>query len=1032
MKKSQVAVNEVSQTVTFTLDYQKATAKITGSLDYWSAAGSGTMDWVNESGRWVMKKTLEQVPPGLHQYQYLITPDGQKEFPMNALCQRNAPGSTFLMPGIRVFSSRKNAIRAKQISLAAWEYSNTAIPQFLETPVWSVQPPRPGITVSPEGVLFVDPAAAISEGELVTITASAGGKTGVKKLPFLEKDPIDKPFLVTFFRQDYDISPDWRVWSWGDQQKGEEYHFAEEVDLGRLAGFDHENFMLKKGDWREKTANLTTHGQSETYYIEEKPNLILQEYTSFKDAVRAAFPAPKITAYVESKKSVRICLSHTAPETGLQFELYENGNKLEGVAWDTPDNQRVFHCTLPHEHKLDPTADLEIRASGLYQSGKGRMRGVLEYFIYDGNDLGATYTRNKTKINLRVWAPTATSVSAMLNQHYPSTLPDEEIPMQKEADNGTWTASLDYPKYYGCYYSYQVIFHNDHSHPKSAVDPYAAAVSQNGTKAVLIDIQTDSRTIPANWDPDRKPCLKEFEDAIIYELHTRDFSVDEHSGIKPDWRAKYLAFTQKNTTLPTDGSIKTGLDHLAELGITHLHLLPVFDYGSVPEDCSGTIPALYDWGYDPWRYNVPEGTYSTAPCSPEVRIREFREMVQALHDRNIRVVMDMVYNHVFQEEIFDNIVPGGYFRTDDEGKYTNGSGCGNELATERAMVRKLIVDSTKFWAKNYGVDGFRFDLMGIMDTGTVLAIKDAVRRIDEKMLIYGEPWSGGPSSLKTDEDYPGDQIRQTLKGQQKWARFAVFNDDFRNSIRGRNGEKLDPAYINEPFRVKSDILTGVKGSIGSFTVDPEETINYVASHDNYTLWDQIVNGMGRGFEKPSEPRKPDADDIRRDKLAYGIILTSQGIPFIHAGDEMLRTKFGDYNSYQSPDEYNKIRWDWKKDYIDVFNYYKGLIALRKEHPAFRMTSREQIENHFQEIMLANDMVAYKLTDNANGDSWENILVVYNPYPSDQQIPLDEGAWSVVVNDQEAGPGPVTGLLKTFKGTATVPKLSMMVLTDTVM
>jgi pullulanase len=489
-------------------------------------------------------------------------------------------------------------------------------------------------------------------------------------------------------------------------------------------------------------------------------------------------------------------------------------------------------------------------------------------------------------------------------------------------------------------------------------------------------------------------------------------------------KGKYKAFTETGTTDKNGNS--TGIDHLKDLGVTYVHLLPSYDFKTVNEltvDDPDSKNPKFNWGYDPQNYNVPEGSYSTDPQDPAVRVKEFKEMVQSMHDQGIRVVMDVVYNHTFDvpNGPFDKIVPGYYYRTTDTGKLANGSGVGNEIASERPMVRKYIKDSVRYWAEEYNVDGFRFDLMGLIDTPTIEQItKELHEQVDPSLLIYGEPWQAGGSPL------PENQ--QTVKGSQKDKNFAV--------------------------------LKGVFGAINDFTNSPTETINYVTAHDNLNMWDKVIKTQGleeqEGFiqmkdgmlqgedaakyasvEEAVAAASPhhavdkknvlENETVKRSLLANGIALTAQGIPFIHAGDELLRTKFGDHNSYKSPDAINQIRWEDKQDYEEVFDYYKGLIEMRKTHPAFRMSTKEAAEKNIEVFKQDGNIVAYKLKNHANGDSWKNIVVIYNGNNETKKVTLPgAGTWNVAVDHKSAG----TKSLRTLdKAEAEIQPLSMMVLFD---
>ncbi len=662
---------------------------------------------------------------------------------------------------------------------------------------------------------------------------------------------------------------------------------------------------------------------------------------------------------------------------------------------------------------------------------------------YEGRDLGCSYAPQGSLF--KVWAPTASLVSLVLYKetgHYNSQglvtdhCNGHEIVMEKDG-SGVWS-SYNSGDLKGLFYMYKTEFVD--GSVQYAVDPYAKAVSANGARTAIVDLKS---TNPVGWYEDAKPPLCHPTDSIIYELHVRDFSAYNDSGMCH--KGKYKAFTEIGLKDAYGNAL--GMDHLAELGITHVHLLPVFDYKTVNElhDDSDTALYPYNWGYDPQNFNVPEGSYSSDANNPLTRIVEFKEMIQAFHRKGIRVIMDVVYNHTFTVEDgpFEPFVPGYFYRTDHAGRLSNGSGVGNEIASERPMVRKYIKDSVRYWAEEYHVDGFRFDLIGLTDTQTVKEItNELIEEVDPTLIFYGEPWTGGTTPL----------TQQTLKGTQKGEQFALFNDHFRNAIKG-DSDSWGRGFATGERGKELEIMMGVSGSIHDFTYSPAETINYVTVHDNLNLWDKVLTTEGLGQEagllnsvgglleqsfdhegmKAADPYKSvnkrnvlTSDTVRRTILANGIVLTSQGIPLFQAGDEMLRSKFGDHNSYRSGDLINAIRWDNKRRFRPLFEYYQGLIALRKSHPAFRMHTREQIEEHLDVLQCRGHVVAYRLRDHANGDIWHNIIIIYNGNMEEVEveIPVSSTGWNIAVNDRSAG---TESMGMVFGDCVAVPKLSMMVL-----
>jgi len=588
-------------------------------------------------------------------------------------------------------------------------------------------------------------------------------------------------------------------------------------------------------------------------------------------------------------------------------------------------------------------------------------------YLYTGDDLGSVYTPESTAF--RLWAPTASDVQVLLYESELGGL-TRQVAMQK-SEQGTWCVQVQ-GDLGNWYYLYLLTLHGV---TQTAVDPYARAISVNGLRGMIVDL---ARTHPDDWDTDRYKALVHAVDAVIYELHVRDFSIEQHSGMTH--RGQYLAFTERETQ-GLDGVV-TGVDSLTQLGISHVQLLPVEEFASVDENA----PDQYNWGYDPRNYNVPEGAYATTPHGT-ARIREFKQLVQSLHKANIGVIMDVVYNHTYVtvNSDFNKIVPQYYYRTDYAGKFTNGSGVGNELATERPMVQKFVRDSLKYWVQQYHVDGFRFDLMALLGVETMRKVVEDLHALNPNVLLYGEPWTGGGSAL------PGGQL--VTKGQQRRRGFGVFNDDMRNALVGSMFDAHNQGFPTGAGGQVGSIEAGVMGSINSFTAAPGETVNYATSHDNYTLWDKIA--LSNGGE-------PEYDRILMDQLVQAIVLTSQGVPFLQGGDEFLRTKGGNDNSYNAGDAVNQFVWERKSQYKNVFNYYACLIHLRNNHPAFRMSSAEDVWEHLSFLNSPDNTVAFQMTEYANGDPWKNIVVIYNPNKANVVVSLPEGSWTIVGTQGHVG------------------------------
>jgi len=613
-------------------------------------------------------------------------------------------------------------------------------------------------------------------------------------------------------------------------------------------------------------------------------------------------------------------------------------------------------------------------------------RDPSSYPVYEGNDLGATYTPEKTIFKL--WAPTANQVMLRIYADGIGGEALKAIPLEK-GKQGVWQLQIK-DDLKNQYYTFQVQV--DKAWLNEVPGPYAAAVGVNGKRAMVVDLKA---TNPSNWEDDAKPVLISASDIIIYELHIRDFSIHKESGIAN--KGKFLAFTESGTKT-LQGSA-TGIDHLKEMGITHVHLLPSFDFRSVDE--MQLEKPKYNWGYDPQNFNTPEGSYSTNPIDGNTRIKEFKQMVQALHQAGIRVILDVVYNHVgnLTEQSFEQTVPGYYFRKNADSTFSNASGCGNETASERAMMRKYIIESVNYWAKEYHLDGFRFDLMGIHDIETMNLISESLHTLDSTLYIYGEGWTAGDSPLPIE--------KRAIKQNMPYINgVAAFSDEIRDGIKGHWNNLKNKGFVSGAPEMEESVKFGivaatqhpqvdylaVNNSKKAWSNNPTQTINYVSCHDNNTLWDKLAI---------SAPESSEADRKRMDKLANTIVFTSQGVPFLHAGEEFLRTKRLVENSFESPDSINWIDWGLKDKNRDVFEFYKGLIQMRKAHPAFKMPTAEMIVSHLEFMDLEPGLIGYTLTDSANGDSWKDIAVIFNANKNSIDFDLGPEEW-IVAFDLDGG------------------------------
>jgi len=623
-----------------------------------------------------------------------------------------------------------------------------------------------------------------------------------------------------------------------------------------------------------------------------------------------------------------------------------------------------------------------------------------EKYNYDGK-LGVIYSKKSSEFKL--WAPLAEQVELVLyGKDYNALESNKTIIKMNRENRGVWRVKID-EDLSGEYYNYLV---RNNGKTYESVDPYAKAVSINGEKSMVIDMES---TNPKGWSNDKKPILNDVTDSIIYEAHIRDLTKDEASGVITELRGKYIGAVLENSKIKGT-SITTGLDHLKELGITHIHLLPVFDYESIDERYDS--PDNYNWGYDPQNYNVPEGSYSTNPYEGAVRISEFKEMVYKFHQAGIRVVMDMVYNHTYNLESPLNLtVPGYYYRKDQYGRYSNGSGCGNETASERYMFRKYMIDSVLYWAKEYHIDGFRFDLMGLHDLETMRIIRNELNKVDKSIIMYGEGWTCYDTPLNINESAVKNNICKFDDLQ-----IAAFSDDARDSIKGSVFLKESLGFVNGGDNYEESIkyticastkhdeidLSKVVYSKSFWANEPYQTITYDSAHDNNTLFDKL---------RMSCKDENEEELLKMNKLAAAIVLTSQGISFLHEGEEFARVKEnlqGEIieNSYNSSDYTNELKWLRKQRYIDLFNYYKGLIKLRKEYKAFRMNSNKEIQNNISFMAKGNEfkdnhIVGYIINIEDYNDSYSKIAVIFNANKYNVEVDLDEGKWNVLVDGEKA-------------------------------
>lgn len=630
------------------------------------------------------------------------------------------------------------------------------------------------------------------------------------------------------------------------------------------------------------------------------------------------------------------------------------------------------------------------------------------YPAYLEKDLGVFWSPEKTVI--KIWAPTAQKVELRLYKDGVNGEAYHKTNLQK-MENAIWSTVLS-GDYEGKFYTFRV---NDGEWLEEVPGIYARCVGVNGLRGMVYN---PNKTNPEGWVLDNGPRYNSFTDAVIYETHIRDFSIAENSGIYN--KGGYLGFTETDTKSPE--GLKTGLDHLKELGITHVHLLPVNDFVTVDEE---KPLEKYNWGYDPQHFNALEGSYASNPYDGSVRILEFKKLVKALHDNGIGVILDVVFNHTYyaKESVFNQIVPGYFYRQKPDGTFSNASGCGNEIASEREMVRKYILDSLKYWVEEFHVDGFRFDLMGIIDTQTMQQVRTELSKIDPGLFLYGEGWAADQSPM------PEEQ-RAVKQSTPQMPGIASFNDDFRDALKGNHGDKKSKGFVSGLVLREEAIKFGITGAVNhpqvnyeyidsvpfAWSAEPDQCINYVSCHDNYTLWDKL---------KLSLPKADDEELRKRVKLAGALVLTSQGVPLLHAGVDFCRSKGGNGNSYKSLDAVNQLDWERKNKYIDVFEYFKKLIQLRKNHPAFRIPKAEHIRrdlNFCTQYQIG--VVSYCIDGKSSGDKWDKIIMIFNGNKEEVIIPLPEGNYQLIGDGNDINEA---GLGKSVIDEITVEQLSMSIL-----
>ncbi len=796
---------------------------------------------------------------------------------------------------------------------------------------------------------------------------------------FLVSNISVSALTVHYHRPDGDYDG-WTLWSWNPDANlnlevtasgTDGYGLVFQLDLGQYGASPSRIGMLPKfRNWDGKD-------DPDRYWVPSSGNEI---YLLAADKVVYQTPPdlrPRILrGYVDDLTTIRVVLSKNVASSQIAPDQVrvECAGRIIPVLWATPMNEqngkaKILLVTLSEPLPADGYQSGTV-AFGDFHAGMLVPGKIIDSF-FDGRPLGALYQPDKTIF--RTFAPTASAVTLLLYD-LPEGGGAHEIAMTK-LDQGIWQAKGP-GDLNGWYYTYRVTVPEG---TFEVIDPYSRSNTAHNGRGMIVGTSTEITPSPT----------LAMKDAIIYEMHIRDFTIDPAGGMM--WRGKYLGLTETGTTLAGNPSVRTGLDHLKELGVNVIQIMPFQDFDN-NEAAEG-----YNWGYMPYHFFSPDGWFATKR-NDMTRVHEVRKMVDALHREGFKVVLDVVNNHTAEgnPEIrmsFNGLAPNYYYRRKEDGSYWNGSGCGNEFRSESPMGRKFIIDSLMYWVKEMGIDGFRFDLMGLIDLETVKELTAMVKSVKPDALIYGEPWAGGQTPIKV-----------TSKGDQRGQGFGVFNDHFRDGLKG-SAFSRDPGFVQDG-RNSEKVKRGIIGSITDFAQEPTESLNYAEAHDNHTLWDRLELSM-RGRSDVTRD-----DFVRMDKLTAAILLTSQGIPFIHSGQEMLRTKGGEDNTYNKPDDVNMIHWSWKSENRDVFDYYKALIWLRRNHPIFRLGLASEIKKSL--FFLDDDLglpmtggaIGYVINRGSSGDAWANALVLFNSNPVPVEFTIPQSQWIPVVNGLQAGDNPL--------------------------
>ena len=859
------------------------------------------------------------------------------------------------------------------------------------------------------------------------VISVAGGLVAAP--PALAAIPDSVNVTVHYNRPNGDYTG-WNVFVWKNMNSGTDgssavFNFDQpddafgkvaNVTMSGLTGYDSLGIIIRLGDFAKKdtAAGWANNGDRFITNFDAKGNaevwLVQGDEKIYQQAPVVQQAGPKIlSAALTSNTTLSVLLNTKYKLTGTAGEGFTvTGSKgvatIAGVA--LPAGQTESSTVLiTLSNPIDVAQSYTVSHTSL---GSATVNATTIYdtkwfnnnFTYTGNDLGNTYSREQTQF--RVWAPTAqemklVSYGTWTKGSTPAVV--SETAMTKDV-NGTWVTTVNGDQNL-LIYTYKAKFGTKWN---EAVDPYVRATTINGALGVVVDLNA---TTPKTFAATPKPTFSgKSTDAVFYEANVRDATIDASSGVDASLRGKFLGLIQHGTTA-TNGKTPTGIDAIRDLGVTHVQLLPIFDFASVDEYQNNQ----QNWGYDPLNYNVPEGSYSTDASNPVTRITELKQLIQGMHSAGLRVVMDVVYNHVSSasEFSFEQLVPGYFFRLDPiSGDLANGTGCGNEVASERPMVRKFIVDSVEYWTTEYGMDGYRFDLMGILDVTTMNQVRAMLDKIDPTILVIGEGWNMG--SVLSDSQKADQPNLASMPG------ISAFNDGIRDGIKGSVFNASERGYAQGKLGNSGTVKEGIVGNVpygsgiggGWGLTQPGQSVNYVEAHDNLTLFDKL---------KASMDGASSAKIKKIFELSSSIAILAQGLPFIHSGQEFMRTKQGNDNSYQAGDAINSLKWNNRTANADVVNYFKGLIAIRSAHPAFRLDTTDKVRAGLKFINAKRSVVAYQLNGSVSGDSWSTIFVAHNPNAKSVVVKLPgKGNWQIVVSGGKAG----LNTIKTLRNAASVP------------